>query len=81
MMTSLALDLAERGVLPERFVRWGVRRLLRDRLKEQERLPAHARESFVQELSKSRSPSKPTRRTNSTTSCRRSSSRRCSGRA
>ena len=53
MMTSLALDLAERGVLPERFVRWGVRRLLKDRLKEQERLPAHARADFIEGLSKS----------------------------
>jgi cyclopropane-fatty-acyl-phospholipid synthase len=50
MMKSIAIDLAERRIVPERFVRWGVRRLLRDRLAEQRALPDSVRNAFFDNL-------------------------------
>ncbi len=53
MNTSFALGLAERGLVPDRFLRWGIRRLLRDRLAEQSEVPVDARAAFRRELEQS----------------------------
>jgi cyclopropane-fatty-acyl-phospholipid synthase len=51
--TSLGLALAERGMLPDRAVRWGIRRLLRRRLDEQARVSPAKRLAFLASLDKS----------------------------
>jgi cyclopropane-fatty-acyl-phospholipid synthase len=53
MNTTIALGLAERGLLPDPVLRWGIRRLLKDRLAEQARLPDDARAAFRRELEES----------------------------
>ena len=53
MNTTMALGLAERGLLPDPVLRWGIRRLLKDRLAEQQSLPDDARVAFRRELEES----------------------------
>jgi cyclopropane-fatty-acyl-phospholipid synthase len=50
MNTTMALGLAERGLLPDPVLRWGIRRLLKDRLAEQARRPDDERAAFRREL-------------------------------
>jgi len=52
-----AIDLLERGLLPDPVIRWGIRRLLGDRLRQEDRGNAEAnrraQQSFIEELKRS----------------------------
>ena len=50
---SLAISLAERGLVPDPLIRQGIRRLLRERLAEQGRKPADAMLAWTAEMARS----------------------------
>jgi cyclopropane-fatty-acyl-phospholipid synthase len=53
MSTTLAIGLAERGLVPDRFLRRGIRRLVRERLEEERARSPEERAAFVRSLNES----------------------------
>ncbi len=50
MNDSLSMKLLERNLLPDRLVRWGIRRLLKDRLREEDRGGPEAQQEHLMRL-------------------------------